>query len=339
MFKFKQSCFIFAAILFAVMPLQANAWGASGHRMLSIVGIESLPAEVPPFLKTQQSLWSIGELGREPDRSRGAGESHDSNLNPGHYINLGDSGLVKDLVSIDPLPINRKTYSALLEAKGLSEYQLGYLPYSIVDGWQQIRKDFTYWRADIVGARASQSAEERVWYEQDRQLREMLILRDIGYWSHFVADASQPMHVSVHYNGWGDFPNPEGFTTAQTLHASFEGQYVATNIKHDDVVSAMPAVRDFGCAIEDRTVTYLLESLGKVIPLYRLEKSGAFENGNTPGQKFVVYRLVAGAAEIRDMVLAAWRCSDTGVVGYPPVSVNEVEDGKRNPFSELRGKD
>src|SRR5205085_10755598 len=100
---------------------------------------------------------------------------------------------------------------------------------------QRIREDFAYWRADVASARASQSAEERVWYEQDRQLREMVTMRDIGYWSHFVADASQAMHVSAHYNGWGNFPNPEGFTMAQTLHAFFEGQFVAANLKQADI--------------------------------------------------------------------------------------------------------
>ncbi len=28
-----------------------------------------------------------------------------------------------------------------------AQYKAGYLPYSIVDGFQQLRKDFAYWRA------------------------------------------------------------------------------------------------------------------------------------------------------------------------------------------------
>ena len=50
----------------------------------------------------------------------------------------------------------------------------------------------------------------------------LLTLRDLGVWAHFVGDASQPMHVTVHYNGWGDGPNPEGFVTTAGLHAKFE---------------------------------------------------------------------------------------------------------------------
>jgi hypothetical protein len=28
----------------------------------------------------------------------------------------------------------------------------------------------------------------------------------LGIWSHYGGDASQPLHVSIHYNGWGDYP-------------------------------------------------------------------------------------------------------------------------------------
>ena len=37
------------------------------------------------------------------------------------------------------------------------------------------------------------------------------------------------MHVSIHYNGWGPFPNPDGFTQDR-IHASLEGIYVHQNI-------------------------------------------------------------------------------------------------------------
>ena len=322
-----------------VTPILGNAWGANGHRMLSTVGVEGLPDEVPSFLKTPQSLWSLGELGREPDRSKGAGESHDHDLDPGHYINLGDAGLVMDLVNISPLPADRRTYGDLLHAGGLSEYQTGYLPYSILDGWQQIRKDFAYWRADAAGIRISHSSEEQAWYRRDIKLREMLILRDIGYWSHFVADASQPMHVSVHYNGWGGFPNPEGFTTEQTLHAHFEGKFVMTNINPADIKGQMPPIRNLGCDIASRTVAYLGETLRQVTPLYRLEKTGGFSAGSETGRIFVLSRLTAGAAETRDMVLAAWRCSEATEVGYPPIKINDIEAETINPISALRGTD
>ena len=35
-----------------------------------------------------------------------------------------------------------------LRAAGTDEYRAGYLPYAIIDGWQQLVMDFAYWRAD-----------------------------------------------------------------------------------------------------------------------------------------------------------------------------------------------
>ena len=104
------------------------------------------------------------------------------------------------------------------------EYQVGFLPYSIVDGWQQLQKDFAYWRADVAAERSVTSKADRAWFARDRRLREMIVLRDLGYWSHFVGDASQPMHVSIHRDGWGDYPNPEGYSATKGFHGAFEGR-------------------------------------------------------------------------------------------------------------------
>jgi hypothetical protein len=99
------------------------------------------------------------------------------------------------VVPLDELPVRREVYDTQLRAGGSTEYKAGYLPYSIVDGWQQIRKDLAYWRADVKGAETATTPEERAWCEADRRLREKLTLRDIGIWSHY-GDAS-PLHVSV----------------------------------------------------------------------------------------------------------------------------------------------
>lgn len=318
----------------------ALAWGATGHRLVSAVGVAVLPQSMPAFLRSPETTAMIAALGREPDRSKGAGTSHDRDLNPGHYLNLGDEGLVGGAVDLKRLPPDREAYDTVLREKGLDEYRAGYLPYSILDGWQQIRKDFAYWRADVAGAkRRAAVGAERAWYERDRKLREMLTLRDIGYWSHFVADGSQPLHVSIHFNGWGDYPNPDGYSDSKTVHANFEGRYVADNVKRGDVLAAVPAARDPGCDIETEVGTYLLATNRNVVPLYRLEKQGAFTAGNSAGKPFVVSRLAAAAAELRDLIVAAWRCSESEAVGYPPIPVRDVESGRDDPYSALRGMD
>lgn len=68
-----------------------------------------------------------------------------------------------------------------------------------------------YWRAMTKAIETAQTPEEKAWFEAGRRLREKLTLRDMGVWSHYGSDASQPLHVSIHYNGWGNYPNPDGY--------------------------------------------------------------------------------------------------------------------------------
>ena len=52
---------------------------------------------------------------------------------------------------------------------------------------------------------------------------------DTGQLSHFVGDGSQPLHVTIHFNGWGsDQPNPQGYSNAR-LHGPFESDLVQAN--------------------------------------------------------------------------------------------------------------
>ena len=140
-----------------------------------------------------------------------------------------------------------------------------------------LKTDFAYWRVDVAGAKFAKTDAARAWFDSDRKLHEALALRDLGVWAHFVGDASQPMHASVHYDGWGDYPNPQGFTSAKGTHAHFEGAYVRDNVSEADLAAAMKPYADCACAIEARTATYLAATNATVVPFYTLEKAHAFE--------------------------------------------------------------
>jgi hypothetical protein len=243
------------------------------------------------------------------------------------------------VVPLDKLPVTREAYDTQLRAGGSTQYKAGYLPYSIVDGWQQIRKDFAYWRAAVRGAETASSSEERAWFEADRRLREKLTLRDIGVWSHYVADASQPMHVSVHFNGWGDFPNPNGFTNSKKIHAYFEGEFVRSNLKRAAVAAQLPPYENCGCSIEEKARKLLTITLANVVSLYEIEKQGGFKAHDQRGIDFATARLALGAQFIRDMIYDAWLASADAMVGYPMVNVRDIESGKVRATRDLMGAD
>ncbi len=331
-----------AALLVALATLgfasQALAWGATGHRLIGRAAIETLPAEVPAFLRSRATIEAVGELAREPDRAKGTGEPHDSDLNAAHFVDLDDQGRVGGGPPIGELPSTRAAYEAALRAIGTDSYQQGYLPYSIAEGWQQVVKDLAYWRVDHWASGHAKTGADRKWFARDQRLREQIVVRDVGYWAHFVGDGSQPLHVTLHFNGWGPFPNPKGYTT-EKVHAPFEGAFVRANVTEDAVRAAVWPYAADARPIQRRTAAYLQQTLGQVEPFYQLQKEGGFTAGDRRGQAFAVARLADGAAELRDLIADAWTASATMSVGYPAALPADIEAGKVDPFGPLYGED
>jgi hypothetical protein len=319
--------------------MQAWAWGSTGHRVIGELAIRNLPADLPEFLRNDVAVSEIGELAREPDRSRGAGVSHDTDLDPGHFVDVSDDLTILGGPKLDALPATREAYDQALRVVGTDEYKAGYLPYSIIDGWQQLVKDFALWRVDAAGVKFAKTDEERAWFTRDQALRELITVRDLGYWSHFVGDASQPMHASVHYDGWGNFPNPQNYGMGPGIHSHFEGFFVREYITEDDVAAALVPYAPYGGTIQERVSTYLEATQAKVVPFYELEKSNAFADGTPEGKAFAVERLAAGVDALRDMIADAWSTSEDASVGFPAIAVKEIESGRVDAYTQMRGKD
>jgi len=317
-----------AATPVVLLPTAALAWGATGHQFVSGLAAEAFPDEIPAFLRTPEAIADITVFGRELDRSKGSGNPHDAERDPGHFIALDDAGLVAGVLALEDLPITREAYDTALRAKGFTQYKVGYIPYAIVDGWQQLVKDFGYWRAASIGAKTAVSASDRAWFDADRQRRERLLIRDLGIWSHYNGDASQPQHVSIHYNEWGPYPNPQGFTQSRKFRVEYQSTFVRARIDRNAVKRAMPPYRACTCTVWDRARALILETHRAVVPLYELEKQGALAGDAQAGIAFTTARLAAGAAAVRDMVVDAWRASADIGVGYPMVSVRDIEASK-----------
>jgi hypothetical protein len=260
-------------------------------------------------------------LGPEEDRLKGSGTSWDDDNDPGHFLDLQDDGTVAGVVRFDALPKSQQAFDEALRAAHTDPYHQGYLPYSLLDGWEQLRSDFAYWRVDKGDVKA---------------IDEQLILRDIGVWSHFVGDACQPLHVTVHFNGWGNYPNPNGYTESHHTHSFFESEFVDKYAKESDIAKllspqvALPAPTTL--LTQDavlKEIERYLGATGRTVPqLYAIEKAGGFANGSPEAIDFVDQRLALGAQELRDLTVWAWEDSINASVGYPSVTVRDVLSGK-----------
>jgi hypothetical protein len=330
--------FALAAALTALVPNSVLAWGSAGHRIIGEAAMRALPTSLPAFLRTPKAVLDVGEYSREPDRGKGAGREYDSDRDPGHFLDLNDDGTVLGGPRLDALPLTRPDYEKALQAVNQSSWKAGYLPYSIVDRYQQLAHDFAYWRV-LTAAEANPAfAAHKAWFAADRQRREAQILIAIGELSHFVGDGSQPLHVTVHFNGWGDFPNPAGYTTAR-IHSPFESDLVEASVTEAGVAAKMAPPAAISGPIEQHIAGYLAATGAQVIPLYELEKAGGMAPGDPRGPAFATRQIAIGASELRDMIVLAWQASEHQTVGYKPVAVADVLAGKVDPYNALYGID
>lgn len=324
--------------LMITLPGQALAWGGTGHRMIGEIAAESLPPALPAFLRTRAAALELGEQSREPDRWKGAGKVHDQGRDPAHFVDLNDDGTILGGPRLAALPATRADYETALRAAGVDGWKAGWLPYAMVDAAQQVTKDFGYWRVLAYAERHEKNPARRAWLVSDRKRREALIFANLGVLSHYVADGSQPLHVTVHYNGWSSPLNPNGFTTSK-IHGPFESDFVEAFVDRAMIRGALPPPRACACSLEQRTADYLTVTGGQVTPFYALEKAGGLQPEDPRGKAFATERLAAGAAELRDLIVRAWDDSAAITVGWTPVSVADVLAGKVDPYPALYGKD
>jgi len=254
-----------------------------------------LPTDMPQFFYRQfpQLTW----LGYDPDRWRTAGPSSDAVNAPDHQLNY-------EYVAALQLPRDRYAFLALLNTSGtlrrygIRNQDVGFVPWRIAEMTEQLTGEWRLWRATSPGS------PERVFIERD-------IIRDSGVLGHFVADASNPLHDTISYNGWLT-ANPNGYANDCLIHARFETDFVSRAVATGDIVSKLtpPQLRtDYF----DAALSLVRQSFKLVETVYQIDKTGAFSTFRNPpspeGKAFATDRLAAGASLLRDLWWSAWRNS------------------------------
>ena len=329
---------LFAAVALLILGSSAPvlAWGGKGHTIVNHLAALGFAGRMPAFLTSQAGVFELSYLGPEMDRLKGSGASWDGDYDPGHYVDLQDDGTIAGALQAANMPKDRELYDTALRAAQTDQYRQGFLPYEILDGWEQLRQDFAYWRVYDYDVRHDSLAAASSTARRDRDVMERAVAQDLGVWGHFVGDGSQPLHVSVHFNGWGEFPNPDNFTQSRETHAMFESDFVDKYVAEPQVAALVkpssslpvPAALLSQEDVMSAIMTYLETSNRTVPQLYQIEKRGGFASGSAEARAFTASRLAAGAAELRDLSVWAWQDSAFASVGYPAVSVRNVLLGK-----------
>ena len=268
----------------------APPWGQDGHRIVGLAAAAKLPLAMPLFFREAQA--QLGYLNYEPDRWRSDGMPEvNEAFRYDHYIdleNMQDSALAVQ---------DRFEYLAFMQRSGMAipERDAGLLPFAIMEHWERLAIAFKQWREQTDPA-------TRGWIEQR-------IINDAGVLGHFVADAANPHHTTVHHNGWAaDRPNPRGFSTERTLHSRFESEYVRAHISVDDVLPLAVAPVHQVAELRPTVLAYIRSSHAQVERLYQLEQQEPFSATTTSvaHKRFTAERLAAGALMLRDLWWSAW---------------------------------
>jgi hypothetical protein len=270
-------------------------WGADGHEIVGLTAASKLPMAMPAFFRAARA--QLGYLNYEADRWRSDGMPEvNEAYRYDHYIdleNVSDSALAAQ---------DRYEYYAILLRSGMAlpERDAGFLPFAIMERYERLVIEFGLWRTET-------DPDRKTFIEQR-------IINDAGILGHFVADAANPHHATVHFNGWGaQWPNPRHFTLDQTFHARFESEYLKTHVTLEDVlpiaVAPVHAITDLRPAVLD----YIRATNAHVERLYELEQQEPFGPATTdPAHKtFTVERLAAGATMLRDLWWSTWQQSAT----------------------------
>jgi len=273
---------------FLAQPHTAHAWGNGGHKLVNKLAASSLPADVPAFLRSPDAITEIEYLGPEPDRWRSPAEPElVAAQAPEHFIDMELAD------ALGPLPHRRFDFEAKVFAAGQRPEKIGLQPWQTEEVWERLKAAMREYRKLSAA-------------KQDTRPVEQAIIFYAGWLGHYVGDGSQPLHVSIEFNGWVG-PNPNGYTTDHKIHYQFESPFVEANMHEAEVQAAMTPVKAIDGDMFDAYVAYLRNTKSYVEKVYQLDKVGGFAGAGTPeSREFTAERLAAGASMLRDMIYTAW---------------------------------
>jgi len=318
--------FLATACVSGTLALNAAAWDYEGHQAVNALALASLPANFPVAL-TPETRTRIAFLAGEADRWRnetslkaGTGLALGQASGPDHYLDLEDIYLygltpetlpplrydfVADIVKARAA--HPEKYPAIDPAKdsGHTRELSGFLPWAITENYEKLQSGFATLAAlEKHGGTPGEISNAR-----------QNIVYVMGVMGHFVGDASQPLHVTKHFNGWvGD--NPNNYNSGHTIHAWIDGGFLRRTGGIDvEKMSAkifpaeiIPAASGPN-GIFQASMNFVVANNQLVEALYKLDKAGKLSdqgNAGAEGRAFLEAQLLKSGRLLGKLWLTAW---------------------------------
>jgi hypothetical protein len=192
----------------------------------------------------------------------------------------------------------------------------GTLPYAAMENYDRMKAAMRLYRR----AAADSTAES----QRDARCLAQDIAFYMGWLGHYTADGAQPLHDTIHHDGW-EGPNPKQYTTEPRIHGRFESAFIdLIQLTDADLTPLMtkPRILDDPFA---SILAHLDDAATHVEEVYILDKAGAFsDKTNEAAARLARSQLAKAAALLRDLTYTAWIES-----AKPPVP----PDARSNPLS------
>lgn len=324
----------------------ALAWDYEGHRVVNQLALGALPSGFPDFVRAPAVAERIAFLAGEPDRWRNTPDLPLAHLNePDHYIDVEE--LATYGLTPESLPVFRDDFIAQLALirksrpndfpppdpthdKAHTRQLVGLLPWAIAENYGKLKSGFSYLKA----FQESGGTPEEIANAQAN------IVYVMGVTGHYVGDAAQPLHTTIHHHGWvGE--NPQHFSTNRSFHAWIDGGFfrkmhgadtkgMANKMRTAQVVTLKqhPAKPE---EIFQAAMAFITEQRKMLEPLYQLEKEGKLSGEGTEGKAFLEGQLVKGAQMLSDIWYSAWEQA-------PADNFLKEQLAKRHTPSDASGK-
>lgn len=316
--------------------------------MVNQVGLAALPKDFPQFVHEPEAAERVAFLAGEPDRWRNVPDLPIKQYNSvDHYLDveqLAQAGIEVATVSsfrydfVTQFAAGRaahpENFRAIDPAKNTDHTREwpGFVLWTVTEYYGKLKSGFSYWKALQEAGRPDEIANA-----------EKNIIELMGLMGHYVGDIAQPLHTTIHHNGWvGD--NPNGYTTAPGIHSWIDGGFIAkAHVRLDEllpkVTEATPLSLEPRADGRDpvfvQVVDYFMAQHAQMVPLYELDKAGKFRIDHAPatpeGRAFIDKQLVIGGEMLARLWLTAWRAA-------PPDTYLRAQLLKRSAAKAESGK-
>ncbi|MEE8368083.1 MAG: hypothetical protein V3S30_07175 [Thermoanaerobaculia bacterium] len=194
-------------VLVGLSSRSVFAWSIAGHQSTARMAVRLLPADFPEFFRMGQSAVAHSVIDPDVIKLRTLLQLRNREY-PEHYLDW-------EMFGGRDFPATRYEYIARLHQLNQKPASTGFLPYAIVENFQELMLAF---------------AEHRRWPDNLHVRSKILILA--GHLAHYAGDLCQPLHTTIHHNGRAK----RGAESPNTgIHFAVDGLFESTSIGHSVV--------------------------------------------------------------------------------------------------------